>query len=120
MSRPLLATLALLVALCGDARAQGNDSTTTSERASDRGGGAVTIGAGSTTAVTTGSSGPQSDASPGEAGSPAPFKIVPTSQAFIGPAPLPIAKPQKLLCAGIDHAPTRERCETRAKGGKGG
>jgi hypothetical protein len=114
----------VLLAGCSVAWAQGNDSTSVSARSDEPAANAVQIGAGSTSAVTTGSSGPQPESTPGERGTPAPFEIRPASRAFVGPAPLPISRPDRLLCDRIDDENARRLCETRAaeraKGGRDG
>lgn len=95
--------------------AQGNETTTTSAGAeSPTEAGSVEIGAGSTAAVTTGSSGPESAANPRLAPLPAPFDIVPPRHPFLGPGMLPIAAPALRRCDLVADAAARRRCEAPA------
>ncbi len=106
-----LAALLLFIApsLCW---AQGNESTTSSENteASD----AVQIGAGSTSAVTTGSSGPEGPGDETVQPIAPSFSIVPGQDSFLGPGMLAIQRPDRLRCNMIADDNARERCNSRS------
>lgn len=97
------------------AHAQGNESTTSTAAAeSPEEAGAVQIGAGSTAAVTTGSSGPESAANPTVTPLDPPFDIAPPRHAFLGPGMLPVAAPGRPRCGVIVDDTARRMCEARA------
>ena len=105
--------------------AQGNDATTAasqSESPAERG--EVQIGAGSTAAVTTGSSGPSKSSNPSLPGGTAPFSITPPQDSFHGPGMLPVREPAQLRCDLIEDGNARKRCAAQAarnaQGGSGG
>ena len=123
MSAHFLMLIVMFGLLSGSAWSQGNVSTTSgaqSESAAERG--EVQIGAGSTAAVTTGSSGPSGAKNPTVPGSAAPFDIIPPQNAFLGPSMLPIRPPKALRCDLIADANAQHRCRatTRTDGGAGG
>jgi hypothetical protein len=119
-----LMLIIVTILFSGPARSQGNDATTPgaqSESAAERG--EVQIGAGSTAAVTTGSSGPSGAKNPTVPGGAAPFDITPQQDAFLGPRMLPITPPKALRCDLIADANAQRRCRgvTReTAGGAGG
>ena len=99
------AALLLVPSLCW---AQGNEATTSSE--DTQSGDAVQIGAGSTSAVTTGSSaesGPDDKTVPPLA--PA-VQIAPPRDSFLGAGMLAIQPPDRLRCDVIADANARKRC----------
>ncbi|MCZ7661048.1 MAG: hypothetical protein M5U07_26010 [Xanthobacteraceae bacterium] len=103
------------------AAAQGNDAATAASQAgSPDTGGEVQIGAGSTSAVTTGSSGPSDAANPGLPGGTAPFDVTPPRDAFLGPRSLPIVPPRALRCDLIADANAKARCRAGAQSRQGG
>lgn len=110
-----LVALALLFApgLCW---AQGNETATSSPSGSEESAArsAVQVGAGSTSAVTTGSSGPEG--SQDETVSPiAPsFSMMPQKDTFLGPGMLAIQAPDRLRCDVIADDTMRERCSGRS------
>lgn len=115
MRAQLALRLAFLVLLPAGAAAQGNTTTGTGSASESRpGAGAVQIGAGSTAAVTTGSSGPESDSNPAREPRPPAFRIRPQGRSLFGPAALETQAPQALRCGVISDDAARRRCETRA------
>jgi hypothetical protein len=121
MSAHFLMLIVMVGLLSGPVWAQGNESTTSgaqSESAAERG--EVQIGAGSTAAVTTGSSGPSGAKNPTVPGSAAPFDIIPPQDAFLGPGMLPIGPPKALRCDLIADANAQRRCRTVTQGPAGG
>lgn len=112
----LLIVLITLLAPIGSLRAQGNENVTaaspTFEASTAR---EVAIGAGSTAAVTTGSSGPQSSPDSALPSGAGPFDLLPRNRSFFGPGMLPIRAPAQLRCGLIEDGSARARCETRAK-----
>ena len=120
MRSPPLA-LVLLSLLAGPALGQGNASPgTASQSESSEAHGEVQIGAGSTAAATTGSSGPSGAQNPTVPGSPAPFSITPRRDAFDTPGMLPIAAPRQIRCDLIGDGNARGRCEAYARRPTGG
>lgn len=114
----------VLIALPTVGWAQGNEATTAaaqSESPAERG--EVQIGAGSTAAVTTGSSGPSKSSNPALPGNAAPFSITPPQDSFHGPGMLPLHAPAQLRCDLIEDGNARKRCTAQAarpvQGGSG-
>jgi hypothetical protein len=107
--------LIALLALTGPAVSQGNDSATPAAGAAEPSQGAaeVQIGAGSTSSVTTGSSGPKSAGAKPLAALPAGFSIVPPQNGFFGPGALPIRRPDRLRCDVIGDDSARALCQSR-------
>lgn len=114
--RPLSAIgawLALAV-LSGGALAQGNDSQTPAGQPQEQKSG-VTIGAGSTSSVTTGSSGVQGQ--PGAALAPVAWDMPypPRTEGPLGlPGKLPIGAPAAKRCDLIADSAARQRCAAPA------
>lgn len=112
----LLIVLITVLASIGSLRAQGNENVTaaspTPEASAAR---EVQIGAGSTAAVTTGSSGPQSSSDSAHPSGAAPFELLPRNRSFFGPGMLPIRAPSQLRCGLIEDRIAQARCESRAK-----
>lgn len=111
-TRGWLLGVVLSLAVSTSAVAQGNESSSTASQAEGpQQGDAVEIGAGSTAAVTTGSSGPDSSSNPTVPPVAGSFSIRPPQDEFAGPGMLPIRAPQKLRCDLIDEANARQRCQ---------
>jgi hypothetical protein len=94
--------------------AQGNDSATggATDRAAPE---SVQIGAGSTSNVTTGSSGAKQPA--GKTAQPLGTSMPwpPRSEPFSLPGSLPLQRPARLRCDVIADGNARDRCELRSK-----
>jgi hypothetical protein len=117
LSLAILVSLLLAVPAVG----QGNESAGTASQAESPDASCeVQIGAGSTAAVTTGSSGPSSDQNPTLPGSAAPFSITPPGDGFGRPGMLPIAAPGQARCDLIRDDNARRRCERFTRRPTGG
>lgn len=113
----LIALLAgVLVPQASPLRAQGNESTSAaSQSESQQAVGEVQIGAGSTAAVTTGSSGKSSSKNPSVAPLPRRFEITPPRAGLDMPGMLAIQAPARLRCNVIEDRNARTRCGAQAK-----
>lgn len=105
--RILLGSFAMSIAPAV-AVAQGNDSNTADPEGP---GGSVQIGAGSTSSVTTGFSGPKGGAAKTAKPLPADMPWPARSGAFGAPGSIVIALPKSLRCSVIEDANARKRCE---------